>query len=96
MNEAPDQIKRLALLGGIGAGLLGAGIALLFARWLQPFAIPGIVTGVAAHGWAMYAKGKLEHQSTIRRPKWSVAAEWLCGLMLAGLIVYVLVVSYSR
>lgn len=34
------RIKRLDLLGGVGAGMLGAGIALLFASSLQPFAVP--------------------------------------------------------
>ncbi len=89
MGGDPNRIKRLDLLGGVGAGILGAGISLLFAHWLQPFAIPALMVGVAAHGWAMYAKGTLERQAIVRRPKWSVAAEWLCWLMLAGLIAYV-------
>lgn len=84
-----ERVKRLDLLGGIGAGVLGAGIALLFASSLQPFAVPALLIGILAHGWAMYAKGRLERQSKMEQPKWAVAVEWVCWLMLTGLILYV-------
>ncbi len=45
-----ERTKRLDLLGGVGAGVLGAGIALLFASSLQPFAVPALLIGIVAHG----------------------------------------------
>lgn len=62
-------MKRLDLLGGVGAGVLGAGISLLLTQWLQPFAVPALLIGILAHGWAMYAKGKLERQATVMQLK---------------------------
>ncbi|WP_194725310.1 hypothetical protein [Noviherbaspirillum malthae] len=84
-----ERIKRLDLLGGVGAGVLGAGIALLFASSLQPFAVPALLIGILAHGWAMYAKGKLVRQAKVEQPKWVIVAEWACWLMLTGLVFYV-------
>lgn len=84
-----ERIKRLDLLGGVGAGVLGAGIALMFASSLQPFAVPALLIGILAPGWAMYAKRQLEYQAKVQQPKWAVAAEWTCWFMLTGLIVYV-------
>lgn len=95
MDGSSNQTKRLDLLSGVGAGVLGAGIALLLAPWLRPFAVPALLIGILAHGWAMYAKGKLERQANIQQPKWAVIAEWLCWLMLTGLIVYVGVATVS-
>lgn len=84
-----NRQKRLDLLGGLGAGALGAGIALLFAQWLEPFAIPALLIGVLAHGWAMLAKRKMECQIRTERLKRAVAAERLCWVMLAGFVAYV-------
>jgi hypothetical protein len=84
-----ERVKRLDLLGGIRAGVLGAGIALLFASSLRPFAVPALLIGILAHGWAVYDKRRLECQTNVKQPKWPVAAEWVCWLMLTGLILYV-------
>ncbi|OWW22629.1 hypothetical protein AYR66_27140 [Noviherbaspirillum denitrificans] len=84
-----DKIKRLELLGGIGAGVLGAGLALLFATYLQQFAIPALLLGVVSHGWAMFQKTRLERQEGLYQPAWADAAEKACWLMLVSLVLYV-------
>lgn len=91
MNSSPDQdrIKRLDLLGGLGAGILGAGLALVFAERLQPFAVPALLLGILSHGWAMFQKGQLEKQAGTARPRWADIAEWSCWLMLACLVLYI-------
>lgn len=92
-NRNPEQIqnriKRLDLLGGIGAGILGAGLALLFAKWLQPFALPALVVGIVSHGFAMYQKSRLERREGVLQPAWSGIAERICWAMLAILVLYV-------
>lgn len=93
MDNSQKRLKQLDLLGGLGAGILGAGIALVFVRWLQPYALALLVVGILSHGWAMLAKSRLERQSNITQPAWAVAAEWICWLMIAGLIFYVIVLS---
>jgi hypothetical protein len=89
MDRDASKLKQLELLGGVGAGILGAGAALLFARWLLPYAVPVLVVGVVAHVWAMFAKGRLERKLLEPQPWWVVAAEWVCWIMIAALIVYV-------
>lgn len=88
MEKKQNKLKQLDLLSGLGAGVLGAGIALLFAYRLESYALPILLVGLIAHGWAMFAKGRVELQAQIERPKWAVAAEWACWLLLAALSVY--------
>lgn len=89
MERKLDRIKQLDLLSGLGAGVLGAGLALLFASSLQCFAIPALLIGIAAHGWAMFAKHRLERRDNVVLPKWAVWAERVCWLLLAALVLYV-------
>lgn len=89
MDDGASRLKQLELLGGVGAGILGAGAALLFARWLLPYAVPVLMVGLVTHGWAMFAKGRLERQAQAVQPWWAVAAEWVCWIMIATLVVYV-------
>jgi hypothetical protein len=90
MGSKPNRIRQLELLGSLGAGFLGAGLALLFATHLQRFSLPILFVGIAAHGWAMFAKSRLERQAGMHLPPSAKAAEWICWLMLAGLILYVI------
>lgn len=89
MDLDTNRLKQLELLGGVGAGVLGAGVALLFAGSLQPYAVPALFIGVVAHGWAMFSKGRLERRAHMGRPRWAKAMEWLCWLMILALMVYV-------
>lgn len=91
-----ERIKRLDLLGGLGAGVLGAGLALLFAQWLAPFAIPVLILGIGAHGWAMYHKGCLERREGLTLPRWTSAAEGICWILLGLLVVYIAQSLFSR
>lgn len=40
------RIKKAELLSSIGAGVLGAGIALLLTKFLTPYAIPILLIGL--------------------------------------------------
>lgn len=90
MDTTQWRLKKLELLGGLGAGILGAGIALVFVRWLQPYALPMLIVGILAHGWAMLARNRLERQTNVAVPTWEKVAAWICWLMIAGLIIYVI------
>lgn len=50
MDHNQNRMKKLDLLGGIGAGVLRAGLALVFTRWLEPFAMPTLLVGILARG----------------------------------------------
>ena len=56
------RIKRAELLSTLGAGVLGAGLALLFAEALAPHAIAIALTGVLAHAGGMAYKHLLENR----------------------------------
>lgn len=84
-----NRIKRIELLGGLGAGILGAGLALLFAEYLEEFAVPALLFGIMSHGWAMFQKSRLERQEGASQPAWADAAEKVCWGMLGGLVFYV-------
>lgn len=88
-NVNQDRIKRMDLLGGLGAGILGGGLALLFARWLESFAVPALLLGIATHGWAMYQKGRLERTEGLDEPRWAIVAEGVCWVLLAILVLYI-------
>lgn len=91
MDSHRNRLKQLDMMGALGAAVLGAGVALLFSEWLLPFAVPAVFIGIAAHGWAMYAKNRFEHQSNVFQPAWEKVAYWVCWILLVALIGYVLV-----
>ncbi|RIK53726.1 MAG: hypothetical protein DCC59_06285 [Chloroflexi bacterium] len=92
MNAAHTaQIKKAELLSSIGAGVLGAGIALLFAKIIAPFAIPILLLGLASHSAGMFRKHRLEQQSENVRIWWVEALYWFCWLALAALLIYIVI-----
>lgn len=87
-NQA--RLKQLELLGGLGGAVLGGGVALLFAEWLRPYALPAVVIGLVAHGWAMLQKHRMEvSDGNAKPPAWETAAYWGCWLLIGGLGSYI-------
>jgi hypothetical protein len=85
-----QRLKQLELLGGLGGAVLGGGIALLFAQSLRPYALPAVIIGVIAHGWAMFQKHRLERAETAAKsPTWETAAYWACWLVIGALGLYI-------
>jgi hypothetical protein len=82
-------MKRLDILSGTGAGILGAALGLLFADWLKPFAVPALLIGIVVHGGAMYQKSRLEQQEGESLPGWAKTAELACWIMLAFLALFI-------
>ncbi len=85
------RIKKAELLSSIGAGVLGAGIALLLARIIAPYAIPILLLGLAAHSIGMFQKHQLEGQGEHIRIWWIEALYWFCWLALAALLIFIVV-----
>jgi hypothetical protein len=85
-----DRLKQLELLGGLGGAVLGGGVALLFADWLRPYALPAVAIGVTAHGWAMFQKHRIERAGgDVKPPAWETAAYWACWLLIGALALYI-------
>lgn len=84
-----EQRARAELLGSVGAGVLGAGLALLFREALATLAAPLAVVGGAAHALAMYQKHHLDTSKGTAGPRWTLWAYWTCWLVLLALAGYV-------
>ena len=89
MIRASSRLKRAELLSGVGAGVLGAGLALLFARPLERYAVPLLLLGLISHGWGMYAKHRLEVADGVELPPWAAWLYWGCWVLLVGAGLYI-------
>lgn len=87
--EHVARIKRADLLSSVGAGVLGAGIGLLLANFLAPYAIPILLLGLLSHAAGMFQKHSLEGQGKTVRVWWAEALYWLCWLGLAVLLLLI-------
>ena len=83
------RTKRAELLATVGAGVIGAGVALLFAGTLAPYYIVILLVGLLAHAWGMFEKHQLDNGRSV--PLWSEALYWLCWAALAVLAVVIAV-----
>ena len=84
-----DQRARAELVGSVGAGVLRAGLALLFRETLAVLAVPLLVVGGAMHVLGMYQKHHLDASEAAAGPGWIAWAYWTCWLLLLGLVGYV-------
>jgi hypothetical protein len=82
--------KAAEVASGLGAIVLGAGLALLVPDALRGFAIPLLAAGILVHGVGMTLKQRLE--AVERAPLWwERGLFWLCWACLGGLIAWLLV-----
>ncbi len=95
MNSEQSRLKKLDLLGSLGAGVLGAGLALMFSEWLRPFAIPALLIGAITHGWAMFDKHRIEKAAQVIQPRWITMAYWGCWVLVLALFFYIGIRSFA-
>lgn len=87
--------KAAQLASGLGAIVLGAGLALLAPDILRYFSIPILVTGILVHGVGMALNHRLEADE--HEPLWwESALFWLCWLCLGILAVWLLVLLFTN
>jgi hypothetical protein len=84
-----SRIKFAELISVLGAGFLGAGLALFWREKLGSFAVPILVSGLVAHALGMYIKHQWE-RSTKPLPLWVIVLYWLCWVLLSGLTLVIL------
>lgn len=85
------RVKRAELLSSLGAGVLGAGLALLLPNLLAPYAIPILLLGLVSHAVGMSQKHGLEQQGEVVRVLWAEAVYWLCWLALVALLGWIVI-----
>ena len=86
-----SRVKKAELLYSIGAGVLGAGIALLLANQLASYAVPILLLGLLSHAAGMFQKHGLERQDEVVRVWWVEALYGFCWLGLAALLLFVII-----
>lgn len=79
--------KSAELASGLGAILLGAGLALVLPEWLRGYGVALLVGGALVHGIGMTLKYRLEQRDDAPL-WWERALFWLCWLCLAALGVW--------
>lgn len=81
--------KGAELASGLGAIVLGAGLALLAPARLSPYAVPILAAGIVVHGIGMTLRHRFENAT--RAPAWwETALFWLCWVALGLLGAWLL------
>lgn len=89
-KSKPDaRLKRAELLSSVGAGVLGAGLALVFGEALGPHKLAILALGLVAHAFGMFRKHQLESQVGSVQVWWAEAFYWLCWLALGVLLLMI-------
>ena len=91
MPDRSTATKGAELASGLGAIVLGAGLALVLPAWLRTYALPLLVGGALVHGVGMTLKYRLENRDG---PAlwWERALFWLCWVGLAALGLWMVLV----
>lgn len=82
------RVKAAELASGIGAIVLGAGLALVLPEWLRRYGVVLLIGGGVVHAVGMTLKYRLEQRDG---PAlwWERSLFWLCWLCLAALGVWI-------
>jgi hypothetical protein len=88
MHGPSAASKGAELASGLGAIVLGAGLALLLPEWLRAYATLLLIAGVIVHGLGMTLKYRLEARDG-PPTWWERALFWLCWACLAGLGIWI-------
>lgn len=91
-RHATTRRLRLAeLSSGLGAGVLGLGIGVLTALYLQGLGLPILIAGLILHAWGMTDKHRLEVKAGAPGVWWSTVLYWIYGGSLVALAAYAVV-----
>lgn len=80
-------VKGAELASGLGAIVLGAGLALLAPQRIEEFAVPLLLVGIVVHGGGMTLKMRLE-KAQASPAWWETALFWLCWACLIALAAW--------
>jgi hypothetical protein len=95
MHGRSGAAKGADIASGLGAVVLGAGLALLLPDVLRGYAVPLLIGGAAVHGAGMSLKYRLEARDHVPAT-WERALFWLCWAVLAGLGLWIAAAAVVR
>jgi len=82
-------IKSAELASGLGAVVLGAGLALIAPDLLRAYALPLLIAGLLVHGVGMTLKYRLEGRQGGTFAWWERGLFWLCWALLLVLALWI-------
>lgn len=88
MHNPLAATKGAELASGLGAIVLGAGLALVLPEWLRAYAVPLLAGGVVVHGMGMTLKYRLESRDG-QQLWWERVLFWLCWAILVALGIWI-------
>lgn len=88
--NATTRSNRAELAGGIGALALGIGLGVTFGGVLRGSGTALLVAGGVTHALGMWDRHRLERDQGRMAPRWVSGLYWLCWLLLAALLAYLL------
>jgi F0F1-type ATP synthase assembly protein I len=88
--SAMVRAKKIDLASSLGAGVIGGGLGVLLARYVDsaPYAIALIAVGIGLHGWGMLERRRLEISAP--RALWVEGLYWLCWVILVVIAAFAL------
>ncbi len=91
MQTKSSRERFAQLTSALGAGVLGAGIGIVLARYLSGLGLPLLFLGGAMHAFGMWDMRRMERDGTLApRPFWSLLLYWICWLLMGGIAIYIL------
>lgn len=88
----PATAKGAEIASGLGAILLGAGLALMAPDVFRGLAVPLLVVGIVVHGAGMTLKHRFE-RGAHRSSWWETALFWFCWASLAAMAIWLVVAA---
>jgi hypothetical protein len=85
------RLKLAELTSGVRALVLGVGLGTLFAAWIGTAAVVVTLAGLLVHAFGMWDKHRLEAQTQADRSPLVLTLYWVCWLMLAGTLLFLIV-----
>ena len=85
-----EQLKRADLLSSVGAGFLGAGIAIFLPEALKSQGVAILIIGLISHGSGMYLKHQIEKKLNYKAQLWENILYWGCWIALLLLLIYLI------
>jgi hypothetical protein len=89
------RVRFAETTSSIGAGILGIGLGVLFAKYLNAFGVAFLLLGTLMHAWGMFDMRRMEIGSGHNRPLWSTLLYWICWLALGVLTLGLVIVNLS-
>ena len=86
-----NRLKLAELTSGVGALVLGAGLAALMPKLVEGLGASITAVGLMLHAFGMWDKHRIEGKQDVITPALVVTPYWICWLLLGAVLMFLLV-----